>query len=260
MATAQALERPGSMWHARGTWNARDDRLPSAVWLGFLWTALIAGFGVDLSRFALEVPPAPRVIYVHAAVFIGWMLLLTTQVLLVLGDRVAWHRRLGWFTAGWAGLMVVMGPWAALASQSLDLHGPEYNPPFLAVQFGDITAFVILVAWAISLRKNPAAHKRVMILSTIALIDAGFGRFSGWIWPKDPQSVIVWFFWDFYGNVFMLLLIAAWDCWRGRLMKQFVIGAAGLVAFECLQTFLYHWGPWKTFTTALILARAKHFA
>jgi hypothetical protein len=32
-------------------------------------------------------------------VFTVWMLLLTAQVLLVLGNRMAWHRRLGWFSA-----------------------------------------------------------------------------------------------------------------------------------------------------------------
>jgi hypothetical protein len=258
MATAAALPRPEWTWHTRGTWNPREDRRAFAVWLALLWIGLISGFGVDISRFRHEVPPAPAVIYFHGAVFIGWMLLLTTQVLLVVGDRVALHRRLGWFTAGWACLMAVMGPWAALASQSLVLHGPEYDPPFLAVQLGDITGFLIFVAWGISLRKNPAAHKRIMILSTIALIDAGFGRFSGWLWPNAPQSAIMWFLWDFYGNVLMLSLIAAWDWWHGRLMKQFVIGATGLVAFESLQVMLYHWGPWKTFTTGLVLAWAKH--
>jgi len=258
MATAPALAPSGWTWHARATWSARDDRLAFVVWLGILWAAILAGFGVDLSRFRHEAPPAPAVIYFHAAVFLGWLVLLTTQVLLVVGDRVALHRKLGWFTAGWACLMAVMGPWAAMASQSLDLHGPEYNPPFLAVQLGGIAAFLIFIAWGISLRKNPAAHKRIMILSTIALIDAGFARFSGWIWPNEPQSAIVWFLWTFYGSVFMVLLVAAWDWWRGRLMKQFLIGAAGLVALECLETLLYHWGPWKTFTAALILAWAKH--
>ncbi|HTZ72832.1 MAG TPA: hypothetical protein VMB47_02850 [Candidatus Aquilonibacter sp.] len=260
MATASALERPAWTWHARGTWNARDDRLPSAAWLCLLWLGLIGGFGVDIKRFLHEAPPAPAVIYVHAAVFTGWMFLLTAQVLLVVGDRVPLHRRLGWFTAGWACLMAVLGPWAAFASQSVDLHGPEYDPPFLAVQLGDIAAFLIFVAWAIALRKNVAAHKRIMILSTIALVDAGFGRFSGWIWPNEPQSVLLWFLSEFYGNVFLLLLITAWDWWRGRLMKQFVIGATALLVIEWMQTLLYRWMPWKTLTTALITTWARHFA
>ena len=99
------------MLHVRGTWSPREDRVAPAVWLGILWVGMIAGFGVDISRFAHENPSAPKILYLHAAVFTGWLLLLTAQVLLVLRDRVAWHRKLGWFMAGWACLMAVLGPW-----------------------------------------------------------------------------------------------------------------------------------------------------
>ena len=257
MATALVVRRTGFALHTRATWSAREDRRAFAVWLGLLWPGLLAGFGVDLRRFFHETPPAPSVVGVHAFVFTGWMLLLTTQVLLVLGDRVAWHRKLGWLTAGWACLIAVLGPWAAMASQSLDLHGPEYVPPFISVQFGDIAGFVLFVAWGIALRKNPAAHKRMMILSTIALIDAGFGRFSGWLWPAEPASRIVWFLWEFYGNVLVLALMVAWDWRRGRLMKQFVLGASLLVVMEIAETLLYFWGPWREMTASWVHAWAR---
>jgi hypothetical protein len=56
-------------------------------------------------------------------------------------------------------------------------------------------------------------------------------------------------FYNFHGNVLILTLIAAWDAWRGRPMRQFALGAMGLVVLECLQDVLYHWGPWKVFAT-----------
>jgi hypothetical protein len=55
------------MWHVRGTWSAREDRVPSAVWLGILWMGTIGGFGLDLPRYLHESPPAPMVVHVH-----GW--------------------------------------------------------------------------------------------------------------------------------------------------------------------------------------------
>lgn len=259
MATTSAVGKPRVTWHTRATWSARDDRLPSAVWLGLIWLGILSGFGVDMPRFFHEAPPAPRAIYFHAAVFTAWLLLLTTQVLLVVRDRVALHRKLGWLAAGCACLMAVLGPWAAFASQSVLLHGPNYDPPFLSIQLGGITAFLVLVVWGISLRKNPGAHKRIMILCTIALVDAGFGRFTGWIWPAEPKSVLVWYFYEYYGNVLILTAMATWDWWRGRLMKQFAVGAVGLIACEILEDLLYHWGPWKVFTTGLIAAWARHF-
>jgi hypothetical protein len=200
------------------------------------------------------------VVDIHAFVFSGWMFLLTAQVLLVTGNRVAWHKKLGWFTAAWACLMGVLGPWAAIASHAISPQNPGLTPPFLSIQFGDIVGFLFFVAWGIALRKNPAAHKRIMILSTVALIDAGYGRLAGWIWPAEPSSILVWYLWNFWGNVLLLALIAAWDLWRGRLMKQFVLGAALLLAMETLETFLYFWAPWKEITTNWVNAWARHAA
>ncbi len=177
MATAAAVRSPRSTLHTRGTWPAREDRIPSTVWLAILWVGMIAGFGTDASRYLHSNPPPPIIVHFHAAVFTVWMLLLTAQVLLVLRQRVEFHRKFGWFLVGWACLMAFMGPAAfiSVAAQAAKLHGPSPRP-LLSVQIGAIGGFLILLAWGIALRKNPAAHKRMMILSTVSLADPGFGR------------------------------------------------------------------------------------
>ncbi len=256
MATASAVARKAA-WHERGSWNAREDRMPSAVWLGILWVGMIAGFGLDFPRFLHENPPAPFVVRIHAVVFSAWMLILTAQVLLVLGNRVAWHRKMGWVAAGWACLMAVFGPWAAIAYQVVNLNGPVGDPPFLSVQLLNTVNFMALLVWGITLRKNPAAHRRMMILATVALADPGFSRFSGWLWPNEPLKIAVWFFYVFYGNVLLVALMTGWDWWRGRLMRSFLIGAAGLLATEFVASLLYFWGPWKTLTAGWVAAWAK---
>lgn len=261
MATAPGLQRSRMVWHVRGAWSAREDRVSSTVWLGILWVGMIAGFSVDIPRYMQENPPAPKVIALHGAVFIVWLLLLTAQVLLVLRDRVAWHRKLGWFAAGWACLMAVMGPWAAMASQAVNLRNPPLgDPQFISVNIVDLGGFLALLAWGIALRKNPAAHRRMMMLATISLADPGFDRFSGWVWPTEPASVIVWFFYTFYGNALLIVLMLAWDWWRGRLMRSFVVGSAALLAAEYVATLLYFCEPWKALTLGWVEAWAKHFA
>ncbi len=243
----------------RGNWSTRDDRVPSAVWLAILWVGMIAGFGSDLPNFLKQMPPAPKVIWVHGAVFTMWMILLTAQVLLVLGDRVAWHRKFGWFAVFWAGLMAILGPWAAFAAQIAHLSGPTGHPAFLAVNLIDIAGFLALLAWAIALRKNPAAHKRMMILATISLADPGFNRIRIWLWSSTaPASLVSLFFFIFYGNVLLIVLMAAWDWWRGRLMRSFLIGASALLSAEFVASFLYMWGPWKAIATQLVQLCAKH--
>lgn len=258
MESVTAMRKPSAILHVRGTWSARDDRTASAVWLGLLWLGMIAGFGADMPRYLHETPAPPMVLHVHGAVFSVWMLLLTAQVLLVLRDRVAWHRKLGWFAAGWACLMAVMGPWAAMVSQARLINTPNESPQFLSVNLLDIAGFVVLLVWRIALRKNPAAHRRMMILATVSLADPGFSRFSSYLWPVEPQSVLLWFLYAFYGNVLLIGLMAGWDWWRGRLVRSFVVGAAGLLAVEWVATLLYFWGPWKNVARGWVEAWARH--
>lgn len=259
MATAPAVSLSRATLHTRGTWSPRDDRTASAVWLGILWLGVIVGFGVDFPRYLHENPPAPWFIHLHGAVFTVWLLIVTAQVLLVMRDRVAWHRRLGWIAAGWAGLMAVMGPVAVVARQAVNAGTNNSDPPFLSVNIVDVGGFLFLLAWGFMLRKNPAAHRRMMLLSTICVAgDPGFSRFTGWIWPENPSSIFVWFFWSFYGNVLLIALIAVWDWWRGRLMRSFLIAASALVAAESAATLLYFWGPWKALTAGWVIAWSKH--
>jgi hypothetical protein len=165
--------------------------------------------------------------------------------------------------AGWAALMAVLGPWAAMSIQSGHLlrpdHSPESNPPFLAVNLVDIIGFLVLLAWGIALRKNPAAHKRMMILSSVSLADPGFARLMSHSVEYRPHDAMGFFWFVFYGNVLLIALMAGWDWWRGRLVRSFAIGAAGLLAGEVLCVYLIFWAPWRTLTTGWVVEWARHF-
>ena len=148
---------------------------------------MLLGFGLDARRF-LGLHP-PLALHLHAAVFTIWMFLLTVQVLLVVRDRVDIHRKLGWFLAAWACLMGVMGPVGLYTAVMMYVrkHGPGPDP-FMCVQLLDISSFLVLLAIGISLRRNPAAHKRLMILSSVALASPGFSRFLGYVYPANPTT------------------------------------------------------------------------
>ena len=68
----------------------------------------------------------------------------------------------------------------------------------------------------------------------------------------------MWFFYTFYGNVLLIMLMAGWDWWRGRLVRSFVVGAAALLAAQWVASALYFWQPWKTATHSWVEAWVKH--
>ena len=88
------------------SWEIPADRTASAVWLGIIWFGMIMGFGLDFPTFLHKQPPAGGVQYVHAAVFTGWLVLVTVQVVFVLRGRLSQHRRLG-SKAGYIALLMV---------------------------------------------------------------------------------------------------------------------------------------------------------
>jgi len=50
---------------------------------------------------------------------------------------------------------------------------PGSHPQFLAIQLSDLVSFGILVAFALQLRGDSASHKRLMILATTSIANAG---------------------------------------------------------------------------------------
>jgi hypothetical protein len=115
-------------------------------------------------------------VHCHALAFVGWLLLLTTQVLLIRVHRADLHRRLGVAAAGLALVMLVLEPTTAIVVDGLEFGTPGSDPAFLSVQLTDILAFAGLVAGALVRRRRAASHKRLMLLATIYIGDAGFAR------------------------------------------------------------------------------------
>ena len=243
-------------WHVRGNWNPSEDRISSAVWLGILWIGMLLGFGLDAKRFLGQHPPF--LLHLHATVFTGWMFLITAQVLLVIRNRVDLHRKLGWFLIAWACLMGVMGPVGVYTSVMLDVKAHGIGPdPFLCVQILDTICFLVLLAIGIALRKNAAAHKRMMILSSVALASPGFSRITGYLFPNVPGTPFLFLLNAYYGNILLVALMLGWDIYHGRLIRSCVIASMTLVACMCFNSVLFFWTPWSDLTLQWVTAWAK---
>jgi hypothetical protein len=151
-----------------------------ALALGVLW-----GFGPTyFLRPFLHTRDISWVVHVHALVYIGWISLFLVQATLVARNRTDLHRQLGVVGAVWGALVVVVGIWAVFATmrpqirESWDaVHGVWASSLWLAwSNAGNPIMFGLLFAPAVALRRRVQAHKRLMLLACLTLMNAPMAR------------------------------------------------------------------------------------
>jgi len=126
--------------------------------------------------------PRPFILWIHGAVFAGWVIFFILQSSLVRLHKVSWHRSIGWFGAGLATVMVPLGVTTSIIMARFDmvqLHQNESDAhAFLSIPFYDMIAFGVLVALAIYWRTKPELHRRLIFIATCGLMDAPVARFD----------------------------------------------------------------------------------
>ena len=146
--------------------------------------------------------PRPAVLYVHAAVFGGWMILFLVQTgLVALARKRRWHRSLGWAGLAMACAMPVLGTWSAISMTHLRYgFGDIDDVAFLILAFNDMAAFAALIGAAIVLReRHSEAHRRLALMATCVICVAALTRFPPWL-PTVGTAV-----WPYYLYVDLLI-------------------------------------------------------
>lgn len=172
-------------------------------WMSALLLAfLLVGFSPTLYlREFFPVDPIPVHLYVHGAVLTSWFVWLVLQTSLVRQGNTAMHRRMGVIGAVIGAAAVVAGPLATLGvvarlrAAGLDWDTDMSAVPFLGVEgvpmlsfaaqvvwgnFVTIAVFAGMLATAVLLRRNPPAHKRLMLLGSIIMVAPALARISRW--------------------------------------------------------------------------------
>ena len=155
--------------------------MAATVFAGFSPTYFLKGY------FGSE--PLSPLIHTHGLVFTSWIALLFTQTVLIANRRADIHRKLGVLGAALAVVMVPLGVAAAIASIRANHTPPGLDPrSFLVLPLFDMLVFAILVGVGISLRARSETHKRLMLLATIAMLDAAVARLPG-VFPLGPLAI-----------------------------------------------------------------------
>lgn len=187
------------------------------VLLGFARTYFLAGV------FRAKLPSL--IVHIHGAVFTAWIVLLVAQVSLVSMGRVRLHRQLGVLGMFLAPLMVIFG-FATLAGA---IRRGFMPPPVLqiitAADCLTLCIFAVMALWAFLARRNPAAHKRAILLATVAVLGPAVAR-----WPL----VLGTFAFLTILDVLPALLII-FDLWTRRsLHRVTVVGALLTIGWQVM--------------------------
>jgi hypothetical protein len=150
--------------------------------------------------------------------------------------------------------MIVLGLVTSVVVDYQLFGTPHGDAPFLSVQLADLLAFAVLAGFAIALRRNPDAHKRLIILATICISNAGFARW----WAPGLEKLLgdgYWGNWaqDYLSDLLLIATIGAYDLiTRRRLYSAYIYGAAWGLGIEFAGIWLYVLPWWKPVATMLI--------
>jgi len=191
-------------------------------------------------------PPVPWILWVHGAVFSGWVVFFIFQSALIRTHNVKVHRRTGWFGVGLGSVMTVLGLSTAIVMDRFDalhFHLADAHT-FFAIQLWDMISFTTFFWLAVVWRKKPEFHRRLIFITTCALTSAAFGRF--------PMLSRHWF----YAGVDSLIVLGVVRdlivTKRIHLVYRYALPALIVGQVVAVQTWLQHPEWWVRFTDAIM--------
>lgn len=206
---------------------ARPDSIFYPAMAAGIALAVFVGFSRSFYlKSVFHAPPelSPLMI-VHGLAFTAWIGVLIAQTGFVAVGRRDLHRRLGVAGAALAALMVVLGIWLAIDALRRGFSPVGAPPPviFFAIPFFDMVAFAAIFTMGIANRRRLDWHKRLMIVSNAALLDAAFARFPFDAIEKGGAPVY------FLLADLVIVAMAIYDWYRTRHVHPATLWGGGIV-------------------------------
>ena len=208
-----------------------------------------------MSRGTLSAVP---IVHIHGVLFTAWTLLFWAQTSLASGGNLTRHRELGVLGVAVATAMCFVGMAVTISSLKRgDAAGFGVAArAFSVVSVTAILLFAVLVATALVNVRKSDVHKRLMLIATASLLQAGVGRwFAMFLRPPDavgPPLVAVTVL---PGLVADLLFVAGMihdRRTRGRVHPVYWIAGASVVAVQVLRVPLSTTSVWTHVTDWLL--------
>lgn len=208
---------------------------------GFFFASAVAMAAIVVLGFSMQwlmgrsTFRAPAVLHLHALVFMGWTAFYVLQSWLAGHDSIALHKRLGWFGAGLATLMVPLGIFMTVAMARRGATPFFFEPGyFLIMNSLSVLTFGGLVAAAIVNRRRTAWHRRLMFCAMAFVIGPAFGRLL-------PMPLLVPFSaWAVFAALMVLPAVGMWADRRrtGRVHPAWLWGAGTMAAAQAAMSLI----------------------
>jgi hypothetical protein len=228
---------------------------------------VVVAFGAFAPTYWLQLPAGTFIgsplLHLHGVLFSAWTLLLLWQSVLVARGRFDHHRAWGLVAISLATAMVIIGVAVAVDTLKYGVaHGyGDRARAFLVMPLSAITLFAGFFIGAIANVRRPEAHKRLILLSTIALLQAAMGRvffvlmtgggpgMRPGLGAPPPLSI------GFYPSLSLEILIAAgivydWRT-RGRPHRAWLYGAAIMALVIILRRPVANTSAWLAIADSL---------
>ena len=227
-------------------WRRSDRRLFALVAVLFPLVVLI-GFGPTYYlKFAIESRPvASLLVHVHGAVMTAWVLLFVTQVWLIRAKQARLHMKMGIAATAIATAVVITGFFTGVAAAKFGTQSaPPGIPPlsFMIVPLVDVVLFALFFGAALYYRKQPATHKRLMLLTVFNFLPPALARFPfEWVVAAGPLF--------FFGVPTLAALVFLLFDWRqtGKVNMPYLIGSLVLIASYPLRIIISSTDAWMSF-------------
>jgi hypothetical protein len=227
----------------------------AACWLGVAFGFFPASSGRIMGRADYV---APLILHIHAAAFVGWLSLLTVQILLIRNRRPALHMKLGWIGLTLVPVMAYSGIAAELYSQRFYIQRSDDGLDFFVLPLMYTIVFpAFALAGLLFARRDPAAHKRLILMATTVIVGAAYAR-----WWGEPlagafgDAYVGMLINSFTGTNLILAAAVGYDLvTRRRVHRVYLIGIPLIFATQVLCSWIYHAQWWPEISRALIQTR-----
>jgi hypothetical protein len=228
--------------------NPKADRVFFSAMVLLLWATVLFGFAKTYFLAGMVTAPLPnKLIHIHGAIMTLWMVLLFVQTALISARRVKWHMSLGLFGFGLAVAMVIIGPIAATDSlrrgaAPLGLDAKT----FYIVPLTAIFIFGVLAFFAYRMRRQAAAHKRLILIATIGLMDAAVGRWPVAFFEHYPKAQ------DLVPFAFLLAVMIYDLATQRKVLKSTLYASLFLIVVHLVRVPIGFTQPWHAFATWML--------